>query len=232
MKKPKKKRLPEPIGRSRPRPSARAGKPSYPTVNTVDDLIGKLETGPPIVATKPEKPGLQCSFCGKSSKEVKKLIAGPTVYICDECVVLCRDICAEDGVVIPPVPVDEEKAKADREAKAEKAKAERIAKASEVVTLLTEGKSVTAQQRIRELAGLVGDDSFTKTEVRDLVAFCAAANEQHLDLSGYAERLKNQLALWERAKPAGAWPDGMLGLLGGGLLAGAAMSYLAYKGKK
>ena len=35
---------------------------------------------------------LYCSFCGKSQHEVRKLIAGPTVFICDECVELCMDI--------------------------------------------------------------------------------------------------------------------------------------------
>lgn len=35
---------------------------------------------------------LYCSFCGKSQHEVAKLIAGPTVYICDECVEICADI--------------------------------------------------------------------------------------------------------------------------------------------
>ncbi|OLB59547.1 MAG: ATP-dependent protease ATP-binding subunit ClpX [Nitrospirae bacterium 13_2_20CM_2_61_4] len=39
---------------------------------------------------------LRCSFCGKGREEVRKLIAGPTVYICDECVDLCNDIIAED----------------------------------------------------------------------------------------------------------------------------------------
>jgi ATP-dependent Clp protease ATP-binding subunit ClpX len=39
---------------------------------------------------------LTCSFCGKAQKEVKKLIAGPTVYICDECIALCNDIIAEE----------------------------------------------------------------------------------------------------------------------------------------
>lgn len=38
---------------------------------------------------------LYCSFCGKSHKEVMKLIAGPTVFICDECVFLCLDIVTE-----------------------------------------------------------------------------------------------------------------------------------------
>ncbi len=39
---------------------------------------------------------LHCSFCGKSQQEVRKLIAGPSVYICDECVELCNEIIAED----------------------------------------------------------------------------------------------------------------------------------------
>ncbi len=40
---------------------------------------------------------LYCSFCGKSQHEVKKLIAGPTVFICDECVALCMDIIREEN---------------------------------------------------------------------------------------------------------------------------------------
>ena len=40
--------------------------------------------------------GLHCSFCGKNQKEVKKLIAGPNVYVCDECIQLCNDIIAEE----------------------------------------------------------------------------------------------------------------------------------------
>ncbi|NCO50927.1 MAG: ATP-dependent Clp protease ATP-binding subunit ClpX [Deltaproteobacteria bacterium] len=39
---------------------------------------------------------LTCSFCGKKQEEVRKLIAGPTVYICDECIELCNDIIAEE----------------------------------------------------------------------------------------------------------------------------------------
>ncbi|OIP91960.1 MAG: ATP-dependent protease ATP-binding subunit ClpX [Syntrophobacteraceae bacterium CG2_30_61_12] len=50
------------------------------------------------MAKKREERGgeLRCSFCGKSQDEVKKLIAGPTVYICDECVGLCNEIIAEE----------------------------------------------------------------------------------------------------------------------------------------
>mgnify|MGYP002348793063 CR=1 FL=1 len=56
---------------------------------------------------------LSCSFCGKSQREVRKLIAGPTVYICDECIKLCNDIVAEEAekddarpAVSLPTPVE------------------------------------------------------------------------------------------------------------------------------
>ncbi len=57
---------------------------------------------------------LKCSFCGKNQSEVKKLIAGPTVYICDECVELCNEIISEDklssidsrGYYAVPTPAD------------------------------------------------------------------------------------------------------------------------------
>ncbi|MBU4242955.1 MAG: ATP-dependent Clp protease ATP-binding subunit ClpX, partial [Proteobacteria bacterium] len=53
---------------------------------------------------------LSCSFCGKTQVDVQRLIAGPDVYICDECVSLCNDIMAqetvseefEDGRLLPP----------------------------------------------------------------------------------------------------------------------------------
>lgn len=45
------------------------------------------------------KTTLYCTFCGKSQHEVRKLIAGPTVFICDECVLLCMEIMEKDGTV-------------------------------------------------------------------------------------------------------------------------------------
>ncbi len=48
------------------------------------------------VSDKDTKNTLHCSFCGKSQHEVRKLIAGPTVFICDECVELCRDIIQDE----------------------------------------------------------------------------------------------------------------------------------------
>lgn len=52
---------------------------------------------------------LCCSFCGKSQREVKKLIAGPTVYICDECIELCNDILTEEGQKEPGKKVSDKK---------------------------------------------------------------------------------------------------------------------------
>ncbi|MDP7486398.1 MAG: ClpX C4-type zinc finger protein, partial [Dehalococcoidia bacterium] len=49
------------------------------------------------MSEKDNKNILYCSFCGKSQHEVRKLIAGPTVFICDECVELCMDIIKEEN---------------------------------------------------------------------------------------------------------------------------------------
>ena len=51
--------------------------------------MNKLSSG------ETKKP-LHCTFCGKSQHEVRKLIAGPTVFICDECAELCMDIIGEE----------------------------------------------------------------------------------------------------------------------------------------
>ncbi|QGK69192.1 ATP-dependent Clp protease ATP-binding subunit ClpX [Allosaccharopolyspora coralli] len=50
---------------------------------------------------------LKCSFCGKSQKQVKKLIAGPGVYICDECIDLCNEIIEEELAEAGEVKLDE-----------------------------------------------------------------------------------------------------------------------------
>src|SRR5436305_4525148 len=53
---------------------------------------------------------LYCSFCGKSQHEVKKLIAGPSVFICDECIELCNDIIRDE---VPAEGADAKSAKGD-----------------------------------------------------------------------------------------------------------------------
>src|SRR5690554_2895880 len=63
-----------------------------------------------------EKGQLKCSFCGKVQEQVKKLIAGPGVYICDECIELCNEIIEEEfteeqdvelGTIPKPVEINE-----------------------------------------------------------------------------------------------------------------------------
>ncbi|MDH4139765.1 MAG: ATP-dependent Clp protease ATP-binding subunit ClpX [Coriobacteriia bacterium] len=61
------------------------------------------------MSPKPEGPEhLKCSFCGKSQRQVRKLIAGPGVYICDECIDLCNDIVADELDVEQPASLFEE----------------------------------------------------------------------------------------------------------------------------
>ncbi len=62
-----------------------------------DEIERRTETGMSKVGTSDSKNTLYCSFCGKSQHEVRKLIAGPTVFICDECVELCMDIIREEN---------------------------------------------------------------------------------------------------------------------------------------
>src|SRR6201988_5430430 len=59
---------------------------------------------------------LYCSFCGKSQHEVKKLIAGPSVFICDECIELCNDIIRDEA---PAEGASTKSAKSDRPSPAE-----------------------------------------------------------------------------------------------------------------
>jgi ATP-dependent Clp protease ATP-binding subunit ClpX len=63
---------------------------------------------------KKDEEALKCSFCGKGQEEVKKLIAGPTVYICNECIELCNEIIADElhmdsgGQALPQLPTPKE----------------------------------------------------------------------------------------------------------------------------
>src|SRR5512139_124228 len=90
---------------------------------------------------------LCCSFCGKSQKEVKKLIAGPTVYICDECIGLCNDIIAEE--------IDREEAKDTRL---------RIPRPSEIKSILDE--YVIGQDRAKKVLSVAVHNHYKRIESR------------------------------------------------------------------
>jgi ATP-dependent Clp protease ATP-binding subunit ClpX len=88
---------------------------------------------------------LCCSFCGKSQKEVKKLIAGPTVYICDECISLCNDIIAEE--------IDREEQKDTKL---------RIPRPSEIKTILDE--YVIGQERAKKVLAVAVHNHYKRIE--------------------------------------------------------------------
>lgn len=88
---------------------------------------------------------LCCSFCGKSQKEVKKLIAGPTVYICDECIGLCNDIIAEE--------IDREEAKDTKL---------RIPRPSEIKAVLDE--YVIGQDRAKKVLSVAVHNHYKRIE--------------------------------------------------------------------
>ncbi|MBM4378792.1 MAG: ATP-dependent Clp protease ATP-binding subunit ClpX [Deltaproteobacteria bacterium] len=96
---------------------------------------------------KRDAQNLCCSFCGKSQKEVKKLIAGPTVYICDECIGLCNDIIAEE--------VDREKTKDTRL---------RIPRPSEIKSILDE--YVVGQERAKKVLSVAVHNHYKRIESR------------------------------------------------------------------
>src|ERR671921_723016 len=72
------------------------------------DRDRRFTGGGPLVARMGESGDLlKCSFCGKSQKQVKKLIAGPGVYICDECIDLCNEIIEEELAESSELGLDE-----------------------------------------------------------------------------------------------------------------------------
>src|SRR6266700_1041106 len=87
---------------------------------------------------------LKCSFCGQSQNDVRKLIAGPTVYICDECIELCNDIIAEEW--------EEEKSKELRG----------LPKPAEIKTVLDQ--YVVGQERAKKILAVAVHNHYKRIE--------------------------------------------------------------------
>src|SRR5213083_2907700 len=91
---------------------------------------------------------LKCSFCGKSQNDVRKLIAGPTVYICDECIELCNDIIAEEW--------EEEKSKEIRS----------LPKPAEIKTVLDQ--YVVGQDRAKKILAVAVHNHYKRIEAGEV----------------------------------------------------------------
>src|SRR5215207_9626349 len=89
---------------------------------------------------------LYCSFCGKSQHEVRKLIAGPSVFVCDECVELCNDIIREE-----------------LEDKADRAR-EKLPKPSEIKVVLDE--YVIGQERAKKTLAVAVYNHYKRLQTR------------------------------------------------------------------
>ena len=87
---------------------------------------------------------LKCSFCGKSQKQVKKLIAGPGVYICDECIDLCNEIIEEELADTTEVSFDE------------------VPKPSEIFGFLNE--YVIGQERTKKILSVAGYNHYKRVQ--------------------------------------------------------------------
>jgi ATP-dependent Clp protease ATP-binding subunit ClpC len=72
-------------------------------LESVRQAVLKLLAGMATVQEAPPQADLRCSFCNKAQNEVAKLVAGPGVYICDECIALCQEILDEEA----PPPEEE-----------------------------------------------------------------------------------------------------------------------------
>ena len=84
----------------------------------MESILCEVRGFPPqevnIVAKSGERTqDLACSFCAKRQREVKKLISGPKVFICDECISLCNEIIGEDEPVSAGIEEDEVKISKD-----------------------------------------------------------------------------------------------------------------------
>ena len=97
-----------------------------------------------MARTREGNGALKCSFCGKSQNDVRKLIAGPTVYICDECIELCNDIIAEEW--------EEEKSRELRS----------LPKPSEIKTVLDQ--YVVGQERAKKVLAVAVHNHYKRIE--------------------------------------------------------------------
>jgi ATP-dependent Clp protease ATP-binding subunit ClpX len=133
------------------------------------------------MTTKDTNGTLRCSFCGKGQKEVKKLIAGPGVYICDECIDLCNDIIDEEkdrevavkGTFKVPKPADIKTYLDDYvigQVQAKKTLAVAVHNHYKRVNAMTQGKKTTDVEMQKSNILLIGPTGSGKTLLAQTIA--------------------------------------------------------------
>src|SRR4029453_11899722 len=118
--------------------------PSRPPGRGPQQRHSRSRSSDPMARAREGNGTLRCSFCGKSQNDVRKLIAGPTVYICDECIELCNDIIAEEW--------EEEKSRELRS----------LPKPSEIKTVLDQ--YVVGQERAKKVLACRGHNHYKRIE--------------------------------------------------------------------
>ena len=146
------------------------------------------------MAKNEDKKQLKCSFCGKNQEQVKRLIAGPGVYICDECIDLCSEIITdefEDHIELDttalPKPVDI-KANLDDyvigQEKAKKAMAVAVYNHYKRINSNTSGDDVELQKSNILLLGPTGSGKTLLAQTSLLNTSDSADEEDSVDLGG------------------------------------------------
>jgi hypothetical protein len=145
---------------------------------------------------------LRCSFCGKTQDEVKKLIAGPSVFVCDECVGLCNDI-IDDQEFSRLLEADEERG--DRSHPA--ALAYLRGKSTDQLTRFVEGRQKGAQrwrlelEQTKRLLAMRDNEVVPETDVLATPRFAYLKYRTKQDHLAWQHKLERYLKLYEDAQP-------------------------------
>jgi hypothetical protein len=152
-----------------------------------------VSTGGTIIAEASST--LHCSFCGKSQHQVRKLIAGPTVFICDDCVGLCNGVIEDEKVFDFFAGDDEEAALAGASGKP----------AEELVSEVLRGKKYTERWRlglaqVRRALSVRDGEVLTRDDVLASPAFAYLKNKTRNELLTLEQRHERALKRYEDAQ--------------------------------